>query len=91
MADSHPDASAVTGDVTPLLDQLYGCAHYDLSHSATEHTVSALLLVWDGGALLAAATGRIRWRGDFGWTGLRTTATVIDRYDATPWRMSSQD
>lgn len=41
-------------------------------------------------ALLAAATGRIRWRGDFDWTGLRTTATAIDRYGATPWRMTSQ-
>ena len=27
------------------------CAHYDLSHSAIEHTVSALLLLWDGGRL----------------------------------------
>jgi hypothetical protein len=24
------------------------CAHYELKHSATEHTVSALLMVWDG-------------------------------------------
>jgi hypothetical protein len=27
-----------------------GAAHYDLSHSAVEHTVSAVLLVWDGHA-----------------------------------------
>jgi hypothetical protein len=25
-----------------------GAAHYDLSHSPAEHTVSALLMVWDG-------------------------------------------
>ena len=25
-----------------------GCAHYELKHSATEHAVSALLMVWDG-------------------------------------------
>jgi uncharacterized protein (TIGR02680 family) len=25
-----------------------GAAHYDLSHAAAEHTVSALLMVWDG-------------------------------------------
>ncbi len=25
-----------------------GCAHYDLSHSTVEHTVSTVLLVWDG-------------------------------------------
>jgi uncharacterized protein (TIGR02680 family) len=28
-------------------------AHYDLAHSPIEHTVSALLLVWDGAQLLA--------------------------------------
>ncbi|PZT72601.1 MULTISPECIES: TIGR02680 family protein [unclassified Streptomyces] len=32
-------------------------AHYDLAHSAVEHTVSALLLVWDGDRLLADDTG----------------------------------
>lgn len=34
-----------------------GCAHYDLSHSAMEHTVSALLLVWNGGELAAETSG----------------------------------
>ncbi|MFH8473162.1 TIGR02680 family protein [Streptomyces sp. NPDC018000] len=29
------------------------CAHYDLAHSAVDHTVSALLLLWDGKALIA--------------------------------------
>ena len=42
-------------------------------------------------ALLAAAAGRIHWRGDFDWTGLRTTAMAIDRYGAVPWRMNSSD
>ncbi|MFR9797678.1 TIGR02680 family protein [Streptomyces sp. MS06] len=32
-------------------------AHYDLAHSAIDHTVSALLLVWDGAKLLADDTG----------------------------------
>ncbi|MFE0732561.1 TIGR02680 family protein [Streptomyces antibioticus] len=32
-------------------------AHYDLAHSAVDHTVSALLLVWDGDRLLADDTG----------------------------------
>ncbi|MFF0044236.1 TIGR02680 family protein [Streptomyces mirabilis] len=32
-------------------------AHYDLAHTAVDHTVSALLLVWDGGQLLADDTG----------------------------------
>ena len=31
------------------------CAHHDLSHSAVEHTVSALLLVWDGAKILTDA------------------------------------
>ncbi|WP_040796859.1 SbcC/MukB-like Walker B domain-containing protein, partial [Nocardia higoensis] len=34
-----------------------GCAHYDLAHSAAEHTVSATLLVWDSGDLLAEHDG----------------------------------
>jgi uncharacterized protein (TIGR02679 family) len=41
--------------------------------------------------LLTAATGQIHWRGDFDWTGLRTTATAITRYHALPWRMTSKD
>jgi uncharacterized protein (TIGR02679 family) len=41
--------------------------------------------------LLSRARGRIHWRGDFDWTGLRTTAMAIERYHATPWRMSAQD
>ena len=32
-------------------------AHYDLAHTAIDHTVSALLLVWDGHRLLADDTG----------------------------------
>jgi len=50
--------------------------------------------------LLAAAVGEdgpagsraiVRWRGDFDWTGLRTTAAAIARYGAVPWRMSAAD
>lgn len=41
--------------------------------------------------LLAGVKGRIHWRGDFDWTGLRTTAMAINRYDASPWRMSVRD
>ncbi|MGK8556962.1 TIGR02680 family protein [Nocardia gipuzkoensis] len=33
------------------------CAHYDLAHSAAENTVSATLLVWDSGELLAEHDG----------------------------------
>jgi uncharacterized protein (TIGR02679 family) len=42
-------------------------------------------------ALLATVGGQIRWRGDFDWTGLRTTAAAIDRYAAVPWHMASSD
>ncbi|MEU7765703.1 TIGR02680 family protein [Nocardia sp. NPDC049190] len=34
-----------------------GCAHYDLAHAAAENTVSATLLVWDSGELLAEHDG----------------------------------
>ncbi|PXX59222.1 uncharacterized protein (TIGR02680 family) [Nocardia tenerifensis] len=34
-----------------------GCAHYDLAHAAAENTVSATLLVWDSGDLLAEHDG----------------------------------
>ncbi len=34
-----------------------GCAHYDLAHSAAEHAVSATLLVWEDGSLLAEHDG----------------------------------
>ncbi|MBJ8337599.1 TIGR02680 family protein [Antrihabitans sp. YC3-6] len=34
-----------------------GCAHYDLAHSTAENTVSAALLVWDNGELLAEHDG----------------------------------
>jgi uncharacterized protein (TIGR02679 family) len=41
--------------------------------------------------LLAGMRGPINWRGDFDWTGLRTTADAIHRHDARPWRMSVTD
>jgi uncharacterized protein (TIGR02680 family) len=34
-------------------------AHYDLAHSPIEHTVSALLMVWDGAELLADEAGEL--------------------------------
>lgn len=39
--------------------------------------------------LLESVQGTIRWRGDFDWTGLRTTARAIADLDATPWLMDS--
>lgn len=40
----------------------------------------------------AARNGaRVHWRGDFDWTGLRTTAAAVARHGAVPWRMSAGD
>lgn len=41
--------------------------------------------------LLTGVRGTVHWRGDFDWTGLRTTADAIDRHHARPWRMSVTD
>ena len=49
-------------------------AHYDLAHSPIEHTVSALLLVWDGGQLLADEAGDLS--AALGSPGSRRTITV---------------
>ena len=40
-------------DLWATYDTVSACAHYDLSHSPAEHTVSALLLLWDGAEILA--------------------------------------
>jgi uncharacterized protein (TIGR02679 family) len=40
---------------------------------------------------LLAAASQLHWRGDFDWTGLRTTSAAIARYGALPWRMSAAD
>lgn len=41
--------------------------------------------------LLAGCPGPLYWRGDFDWTGLRTTAMAMERYAALPWRMGRDD
>jgi len=38
-------------------------------------------------AAASAAGATIRWRGDFDWTGVRTTNDAVRRYQAMPWRM----
>jgi uncharacterized protein (TIGR02680 family) len=49
-------------------------AHYDLAHSPIEHTVSALLLVWDGAELLADEAGELS--AALGSPGTRRTITA---------------
>ena len=39
----------------------------------------------------ADAGARLHWRGDFNWSGLRSTARAISRFDAEPWRMGADD
>lgn len=44
------------------------------------------------GRLVAAAARagvRVHWRGDFDWTGLRSTTAAMSRFDALPWRMGA--
>lgn len=39
--------------------------------------------------LLASVRGTVHWRGDFDWTGLRTTARAIADLSAQPWLMDA--
>jgi uncharacterized protein (TIGR02680 family) len=50
-------------------------AHYDLAHSPIQHTVSALLLVWDGAQLLADDAGELP--GALGSPGTRRVLTSV--------------
>jgi uncharacterized protein (TIGR02680 family) len=72
-------------DLWATYETVPACAHYDLSHSATEHTVSALLLVWDGGELLADSTDDLATA--LGSPGTRRRPTSTD----TPTLESSAD
>jgi hypothetical protein len=49
-------------------------AHYDLAHSPVQHTVSALLLVWDGAELIADSSGELT--AALGSPGTRRTITA---------------
>jgi uncharacterized protein (TIGR02680 family) len=44
-------------DLWATQGSIRAAAHYDLAHSPVQHTVSALLLVWDGGELIADESG----------------------------------
>lgn len=85
--------------VTPDGADLYVCENPAvLRAAAAEPGASCAPLICTEGQpsaachrLLDAAAGTIHWRGDFDWTGLRTTATALTRYDARPWRMGLDD
>jgi uncharacterized protein (TIGR02679 family) len=88
-----------TVPVTAVADDIYVCENPAVLRAAVDEIDSShLALVCSEGQpsaalhqLLAPAHGRIHWRGDFDWTGLRTTAMAIERYGASPWRMSTTD
>ena len=85
--------------VTPIADDIYVCENPAVLRIAADELAEncAALICSEGQPsaalhkLLGRTHGRIHWRGDFDWTGLRTTAAAIKRYDATPWRMTADD
>lgn len=85
--------------VTPTAPDLYVCENPAvLRAAASELGEDAATLICTEGQpsaachrLLGSYRGEVHWRGDFDWTGLRTTASAIDRYSASPWRMSAAE
>ncbi|MEU0564781.1 TIGR02679 family protein [Nonomuraea sp. NPDC005983] len=86
----------VTMSLTVTSSVVYVCENPAVLRAATG--VSGAALICTEGIpsiachrLLTACAGRpIHWRGDFDWTGLRTTAEAINRYGASPWRMDME-
>lgn len=86
-------------NIAPTTPTVYVCENPAVLRAAASQlgAGSAALVCSEGQpsaachALLAAATGQVRWRGDFDWTGLRTTAAAITRYGAVPWHMAGKD
>jgi uncharacterized protein (TIGR02680 family) len=69
-----------------------GAAHYDLSHSPLDHTISTVLLVWDGAGNMADFDGTLaralgspetRRAPDHALPGTRT-ADVVERAESQP-------
>ncbi|HEX5993498.1 MAG TPA: SbcC/MukB-like Walker B domain-containing protein, partial [Jiangellales bacterium] len=60
-----------------------GCAHYDLSHSAVEHTVATVLIVWNGPGIGSAGEGE--QTADFDGTLARALGSPATR--RSPHRM----
>jgi uncharacterized protein (TIGR02679 family) len=90
----------ITMPITPRVPVVHVCENPSVLRAAVAVQVAAPLICTEGVPsaacnrllrTLAGAGVAIRWRGDFDWTGLRTTAAAADRYGATPWRMSAID
>ena len=52
-------AAEIRLDFEATEGSIRAAAHYDLAHSPVQHTVSALLLVWDGAELIADEAGEL--------------------------------
>jgi len=61
-------------DLWATQGSIRAAAHYDLAHSPVQHTVSALLLVWDGAELIADESGVLTVA--LGSPGTRRTSNV---------------
>ena len=90
----------LTGDrLTVNASDVFVCENPAVLRAAASNWVetSAPLICTEGvpsaacHRLLSGVRGTIHWRGDFDWTGLRTTAAAMQRYTARPWRMSVTD
>ncbi|TDD95119.1 TIGR02679 family protein [Actinomadura rubrisoli] len=90
----------VTMPIAPDAATVHVCENPSVLRAAVSAPATAPLICTEG--IPSAAAGRllqtladagatVRWRGDFDWTGLRTTAAAITRYAAEPWRMSTTD
>lgn len=88
-----------TDPLTVIAPEIYVCENPAVLRAAAAELgeTSAPLICTEGQPsaachkLLTAARGQLHWRGDFDWTGLRTTTAAINRYDATPWLMNARD
>ncbi|GLZ08177.1 hypothetical protein Acsp03_56430 [Actinomadura sp. NBRC 104412] len=89
----------VTMPVTPQATVVHVCENPSILRAAVTAATSPLICTEGIPSAachrllraLAEAGATIRWRGDFDWTGLRTTATAMTRYAAEPWRMGTPD
>ncbi len=81
---------------------VYACQHRAVFRRAAADlaVASAPLLCAEGrpsaafrrlAEIIAMGGGELRYHGDFDWLGVTVAATLIDRYQATAWRMTATD
>ncbi|GAA2124879.1 TIGR02679 family protein [Streptomyces synnematoformans] len=90
----------VTMPIAPAAGVVHVCENPSVLRAAVAAPATGPLICTEGNPSAAChrlltslhrAGVTIRWRGDFDWTGLRTTASAATRYTAQPWRMSAAD